>query len=765
MAALALKAAGNRALNEGRPLEAIAKYTAALKERFDEEGGSSEESVLFSNRAVAQAKLGRFEAAAADALSAIEKDECNVKAWYRRIKYLIEASELDAADAAIAEAPESFEALTDASAGKRAAALKEPSIKHFEILEELGVGNYSTVTMARRRIDSKLFALKIIDKSEAEKIKKRHKNVDNEILMEKRALYKLRGHPNIVWLHATFVDYSHLYYCMELCRGGELWARLLVDGERAPVAESLAHSWLYELCEALDFMHSKGLVHRDVKPENMMLDEAGSVKLVDFGTAKDLVDTDLNGPEFVGTPEYMAPEMIDSKDASYEADWWAVGVVAYQLLVGHTPFRGKSPYFTFLKVRKPTTKFLNHPCLGDTMTRVVHDCVRHEPSLRARPTGLSPQSFARVAKLKDLALVAIARRQDIPLHTLSTLERARARRFLECVCSKEVDALSLAKRFYGNEDAKHLLADVASRTYMGAIYEKENSFSQPFTFALLASPDASESTGPLIRRAVSAVNKSRPSFLVVTGCLGDRVLLRKIVSDVSESIPIVYSRPKRAKDDDDDESLEDYERLFGSSFFSFWHRGARLVVLDPNLFDEQTLVEDSDDAKSTDAAAEQNGFLDAELEENTLGSHRVFVVAAVPPPDIYADQCKWARKLLKGHIDAWLCAGCSSTTSRRRSVDIHAEEIRRYLSPTEKDKKSAATVTAGRVSDDSDEEDDDEDENELSNCGKKVSVIHTSPVAGAIGEDERIPAGIALVTVFESSFSYRFHDLESVHGA
>jgi len=120
---------------------------------------------------------------------------------------------------------------------------------------------------------------------------------------------------------------------MELCEGGELWAQTLSrDGSRSgvPAHPSLARCWVAELVDAVAHVHGCGLVHRDIKPENMMLTASGRVKLIDFGTAKDLVDTDLNGPEFVGTPEFMAPEAIASeKDTAYAADLWAIGIVAY----------------------------------------------------------------------------------------------------------------------------------------------------------------------------------------------------------------------------------------------------------------------------------------------------------------------------------------------------------------------------------------------------------------------------------------------------
>jgi serine/threonine protein kinase len=102
---------------------------------------------------------------------------------------------------------------------------------------------------------------------------------------------------------------------------------------------------------------SKGIVHRDIKPENMILTDNGHLKVIDLGTAKDLIETDLNGQEFVGTPEYMSPQTVESKKTSnigIEADIWALGVVLYQLFMGTTPFTAPSPYLMFLKIKKGT---------------------------------------------------------------------------------------------------------------------------------------------------------------------------------------------------------------------------------------------------------------------------------------------------------------------------------------------------------------------------------------------------------------------------
>ena len=177
--------------------------------------------------------------------------------------------------------------------------------------------------------------------------------------MEKRVLNKLNS-PLVVELYSTFQDYGTLYYQMEYVQGGELWTymhehvdRLSGEGNSQVGCHwSQSVSFFRQMVDALEYIHRRGVVHRDIKPENIMITETGRLKLVDFGTAKDLIQTDLNGQEFVGTPEFMSPRTLRSKPVGIDADLWALGVVTYQLFFGLTPFRSASPYLVFIKIKK-----------------------------------------------------------------------------------------------------------------------------------------------------------------------------------------------------------------------------------------------------------------------------------------------------------------------------------------------------------------------------------------------------------------------------
>lgn len=230
-----------------------------------------------------------------------------------------------------------------------------PRTQDFEMIDELGTGNFTSIYKAAYKPTDVVYAIKVIEKANVDKMKRRHPNIHNEILIEKRTLNKVE-HPNIVKLFSTFQDASALYYHMEYCEGGEVWARINERGFAVGCHWSLTKYHFAEAINAVEYLHQKGIVHRDLKPENMMLTLDGRLKLVDFGTAKDLVELDLNGQNFVGTAEYMCPRTIKSKSVGFEVDLWALGIVLHQMYLGYTPFAAPSPYLSFIRIKRATIR-------------------------------------------------------------------------------------------------------------------------------------------------------------------------------------------------------------------------------------------------------------------------------------------------------------------------------------------------------------------------------------------------------------------------
>mmetsp|Transcript_30660 Transcript_30660/g.46747 ORF Transcript_30660/g.46747 Transcript_30660/m.46747 type:complete len:565 (-) Transcript_30660:45-1739(-) len=146
-----------------------------------------------------------------------------------------------------------------------------------------------------------------------------------------------------------------------------MWSSMREGNKMVGCHRSLVKVYLAELLDALEHMHSHGIVHRDLKPENILFSNSGHVVVIDFGTAKDLIQTDLNGPEFVGTPDFMSPESVSGTAGLKEAqeaktqgkhgsdhtlDLYAFGAVAFQLHTGMTPYWCPSPYLSFLKIKR-----------------------------------------------------------------------------------------------------------------------------------------------------------------------------------------------------------------------------------------------------------------------------------------------------------------------------------------------------------------------------------------------------------------------------
>eukprot|EP00636_Phaeomonas_parva_P000211 CAMPEP_0118864790 /NCGR_PEP_ID=MMETSP1163-20130328/9260_1 /TAXON_ID=124430 /ORGANISM="Phaeomonas parva, Strain CCMP2877" /LENGTH=1024 /DNA_ID=CAMNT_0006798953 /DNA_START=171 /DNA_END=3245 /DNA_ORIENTATION=- len=392
-----MKERGNRRFKQQDYSGALALYSRALL--LDPSN-----HLLYSNRAACQLKLGQHAAAAADAQQALSlcprAQQPYVKGYHRLTQALLGEKKFDEAQRAVEHGLRSLgevdgeraqallRMLTDVEAkrGEHETALLEkeglrnaidprrkPRVKEFDMLEELGHGNFSTIVRAEHKTTKEPFAMKVIHKRDIEKTKRRHPNVENEVRMEKRVLLRCRGHPNIVYLYHTLSDYSSLFYLTELCTGGEIWARLRLGNRAAGAPRSLATFWTGEVVRGLGHLHANGVVHRDIKPENLLVDHRGRVKLADFGTAKDLREPDLNGPEFCGTPEYMCPEAVSSKDTGFPADLWALGCVVYNFLTGYPPFRAHSPYLSFLRIKKGHVRYPEH--VGPGLDYYAHDLI------------------------------------------------------------------------------------------------------------------------------------------------------------------------------------------------------------------------------------------------------------------------------------------------------------------------------------------------------------------------------------------------------
>eukprot|EP00602_Paraphysomonas_sp_CaronLab_P002619 CAMPEP_0185019768 /NCGR_PEP_ID=MMETSP1103-20130426/2351_1 /TAXON_ID=36769 /ORGANISM="Paraphysomonas bandaiensis, Strain Caron Lab Isolate" /LENGTH=471 /DNA_ID=CAMNT_0027550241 /DNA_START=367 /DNA_END=1779 /DNA_ORIENTATION=+ len=227
-------------------------------------------------------------------------------------------------------------------------ASKQPSDFYFGRC--LGEGAYARVVHAKLKKNNHEFAVKIMEKRHIKK-----ENKVKYVMMEKSILSKLNN-PFIVRLYYTFQDSGYLYMCMDLAHGGELRSYISSQREKnksrgiSDVACDAATAQFYfaEIVEAVDYLHSHNIIHRDLKPENILITSKGHLKVTDFGTAamNEGGDEDMR-TSFVGTAEYVSPEVLQNENATRACDIWALGCILFNMLVGRTPFHSPSEYLTF----------------------------------------------------------------------------------------------------------------------------------------------------------------------------------------------------------------------------------------------------------------------------------------------------------------------------------------------------------------------------------------------------------------------------------
>ncbi|TID29570.1 hypothetical protein CANINC_001844 [Pichia inconspicua] len=209
-------------------------------------------------------------------------------------------------------------------------------IDDFKRLKVLGQGAYGKVLLVKNRKTSKLFAQKELKKAS---VIVSRKNVERTI-SERTILSQITSHPNIVKLFYALHDNSKLYLLMEYIPGGELFKYLV---EEKFLNEKNTSFYIIQMASALKFLHEFGIVYRDLKPENCLLDKDGYLVLTDFGLAKKSSDESIDSEwcnSIIGTPEYCAPEVLKGENYGCSADWWSLGCVMYDLLTGNPPFTG-----------------------------------------------------------------------------------------------------------------------------------------------------------------------------------------------------------------------------------------------------------------------------------------------------------------------------------------------------------------------------------------------------------------------------------------
>jgi serine/threonine protein kinase len=259
------------------------------------------------------------------------------------------------------------------------------SAQDFQEIKLLGRGTFGKVLLVKKKSSDNLYAMKVLKKSVV--------LIKNQVLhtkQERKILEKII-HPFIVHLQYAFQDENKLYLVTEFMQGGELFYHLRKD---KLFKESRAKFYLCEIILALEHLHKNGCIYRDLKPENILLDINGHIRLTDFGLSKMILSKkDERAYTVCGTPEYLAPEILQEQGYDKSVDWWSLGVLFYEMLCGYSPFKLATSKAQILDISLYTKPVTMHHFMSDDAISFISRLLVVDPKSRL---GYGPNGSAKI---------------------------------------------------------------------------------------------------------------------------------------------------------------------------------------------------------------------------------------------------------------------------------------------------------------------------------------------------------------------------------
>lgn len=266
-------------------------------------------------------------------------------------------------DSRVIDAPTSLRSLVEG---------RNLKLTDFDLRATVGTGTFGRVRIVKLKGETSRcpFALKMLKKSEILRLKQvQHVKSEKEILM-------MIEHPFIVTLVAAFQDSKRLYMLMEYVNGGELFSYLRKQG-KLPL--NSARFYAAEITLAFHYLHERNIVYRDLKPENLLLDSEGHIKITDFGFAK-VIET--RSYTLCGTPEYLAPEIIQSKGHGKGVDYWALGILIFEMIAGYPPFFDENPFGIYQRILAGKLEFPQKSYFDDASKSLISKLLVQDSSKR-----------------------------------------------------------------------------------------------------------------------------------------------------------------------------------------------------------------------------------------------------------------------------------------------------------------------------------------------------------------------------------------------
>uniref|UniRef100_A0A670ZA60 protein kinase C n=1 Tax=Pseudonaja textilis TaxID=8673 RepID=A0A670ZA60_PSETE len=203
-------------------------------------------------------------------------------------------------------------------------------LQDFDLIRVIGRGSYAKVLLVRLKKNDQIYAMKVVKKELV------HDDEDIDwVQTEKHVFEQASNNPFLVGLHSCFQTTSRLFLVIEYVNGGDLMFHMQ---RQRKLPEEHARFYAAEICIALNFLHERGIIYRDLKLDNVLLDTEGHIKLTDYGMCKEGLGPGDTTSTFCGTPNYIAPEILRGEEYGFSVDWWALGVLMFEMMAGRSPF-------------------------------------------------------------------------------------------------------------------------------------------------------------------------------------------------------------------------------------------------------------------------------------------------------------------------------------------------------------------------------------------------------------------------------------------
>lgn len=246
------------------------------------------------------------------------------------------------------------------------------SLDDFYLIKVIGKGSFGKVMLAKHKRNGKVFAVKVISKKAI-----KQKDEVKHIMAEKNVLINNASHPFLIGLRYSFQTAEKLFFVLDYVNGGELFFHLQKEKR---FSEPRARFYAAEIVSAIGFLHKLNIIYRDLKPENILLDSEGHVALTDFGLCKEGLEPGATTSTFCGTPEYLAPEVLKKQQYGMSVDWWCLGAVLYEMLVGLPPFYSRNSNEMYEKILHAELKFPSH--VSENARSIISGLLNRDPSKR-----------------------------------------------------------------------------------------------------------------------------------------------------------------------------------------------------------------------------------------------------------------------------------------------------------------------------------------------------------------------------------------------